>query len=141
MMSTQRRTRKKTINSRNIKHTIMSNEFSVKATIDLHEMDHDDIAELLDHAFRELSSSEKEDFMRLNLYEAADDDIEEYYLDNIYKGTEEEDDSLSPSSLENEQRCQLLADTLSAFACSRLQPTLPEALDLVKQMYNLMGWK
>lgn len=50
----------------------MSNEFSVKATIDLHEMDNDDIAELLDHAFRELSSSEKEDFMRLNLDDAAE---------------------------------------------------------------------
>jgi hypothetical protein len=118
----------------------MSNEFSVKATIDLHEMDHDDIAELLDHAFRELSSSEKEDFMRLNLDDAADEDIEEYYLNYIDKGTEE-DDSLNPSSLENEQRCLLLADTLSAFACTRLRPTLPEALDLVKQMYNFMGWK
>jgi hypothetical protein len=118
----------------------MSNEFTVKAIIDLHEMDHDDIADFLEHGFRELSSSEKEDFMRLNLDEAADDDIEEYYLNNIDKGTEE-DDSLSPSSLENEQRCLLLADTLSAFACSRLRPTLPEALDLVKQMYNFMGWK
>lgn len=119
----------------------MSNEFSVKATIDLHEMDHDDIAELLNNGFRELSSSEKEDFMRLNLDEASDFDIEQYYLDNIATGTEEEDDSLDPSSLENEQRCLLLADTLSAFACSRLRPTLPEALDLVKQMYNFMGWK
>ena len=53
--------------------------------------------------------------MRLNLYEADDDDIEEYYLDNIDKGMKEEDVSLSPSSLENEQRCLLLADTLSAF--------------------------
>lgn len=119
----------------------MSNEFTVKATIDLHEMDHDDIAELLDKGFSELSSSEKEDFMRLNLYEANNDDIEEYYLDNIDKGTKEEDDTLEPSSLENEQRCLLLADTLSAFACTRLRPTLPEALDLVKQMYNFMCWK
>lgn len=119
----------------------MSNEFTVKATIDLHEMDQEDLAELCDKCFSEMSSSEKEDFMRLNLFEADEDDIEEYYLDNIDKGTEKEDDSLSPSSLENEQRCLLLADTLSAFACSRLRPTLPEALDLVKQMYNFMGWK
>ncbi len=119
----------------------MSNEFTVKATIDLHEMDHDDIAELLNQGFRELNLSEKEDFMRLNLEDADNDDIEEYYLDNIATGTEEEDESLNPSSLENEQRCFLLADTLSAFACSRLRPTLSEAIDLVKQMYNFMGWK
>ena len=119
----------------------MSNEFTVKATIDLHEMDHDDIIELLDKGFSELSSSEKEDFMRLNLDRANNDDIEQYYLDNINPGTEEDKDILNPYSLENDQRCYLLADTLSAFACSRVRPTVTEALDLVKQMYNLMGWK
>lgn len=119
----------------------MSNEFTVKATIDLHEMDHDDIIELLDKGFSELSSSEKEDFMRLNLYRANNDDIEQCYLDNINPGTEEDKDILNPYSLENDQRCHLLADTLSAFAYSRVRPTITEAIDLVKQMYNLMGWK
>ena len=54
--------------------------------------------------------------MRLNLDEANNDDIEQYYLDNISSSTEEDDDSLDPCSLENDQRCLLLADTLSAFA-------------------------
>ena len=119
----------------------MSNEFTAKATIDLHEMDHDDIVELLGKCFDELSFAEKEDFMRLNLDEANNDDIEQYYLDNISSSTEEDDDSLDPCSLENDQRCLLLADTLSAFACSRFRPAITEAIDIVKQMYNFMGWK
>lgn len=86
----------------------MSNEFTAKATIDLHEMDHDDIVELLGKCFDELSFAEKEDFMRLNLDEANNDDIEQYYLDNISSSTEEDDDSLDPCSLENDQRCQPL---------------------------------
>ena len=106
----------------------MSNEFSVKATIDLHEMDHDDIVELLGKCFDELSFAEKEDFMRLNLDEANNDDIEQYYLDNRSSSTEEDDDSLEPCSLENDQR-------------SRLRPAITEAIDIVKQMYNFMGWK
>ena len=57
------------------------------------------------------------------------------------KDPEEDEYSNDPEELENDDRCRLLADTMWCFNCSRMRPTLSEAIETVKKMYAWMCWK
>ena len=94
--------------------------------------------------FDELPSRKQSEFIGENIG-SADDDIKEAYS-NIYdprtdKDPEEDEYSNDPEELENDDRCRLLADTMRCFNCSRVRPTLSEAIETVKKMYAWMCWK
>lgn len=95
--------------------------------------------------FDELPSHKQSEFIGENIGSADDDDIKEAYS-NIYdprtdKDPEEDEYSNDPEELENDDRCQLLADTMRCFNGSRVRPTLSEAIETVKEMYAWMCWK
>lgn len=95
--------------------------------------------------FDELPSRKQSDFIGANINSADDDDIKDAYNNisdpNSDDGSEEEMYSNDPAELENDDRCQLLADTMKCFNGSRVRPTLSEAIETVKEMYAWMSWK
>lgn len=115
--------------------------------IDLDSLSIDEIQELAERAYDELSLFDKADFIANHLSDANDSYIEDYYKDNICQGDDDneedyyEEDSFDPDTADDPSRCRMVAHTLRAYNHSRLLPTLEEAMRTVKQMYNYMGWK
>lgn len=110
--------------------------------IDMDSLDSDTLKEVCQQAFDAMYFDGREDFMRDNMSEADDLDIQDAYFANHGDEFDDDDeDCTEPDKLEDPQRCYLLAATLSAYARSRIRLTLPQAIDATKQMYQLMGWK
>ena len=102
--------------------------------------------ELLRKFYDELSNTDKASFIANRLEDANDSSIEDYYNDYIRKDDDnddddEEEDSFDPDTAEDPSRCWMMKQILRAFNRSRIEPTREEAMETVKQMYDLMGWK
>lgn len=116
---------------------------TININLDLAIMSSKDARRLVNRLFEKMSGYDKEEFINDNIAYASDDKIDEAYECNHYELLDDDDDEarIEPANLEDPQRCYLLADTLSAYSRSRLRPTLPEAVEATKQMYQLMNWK
>ena len=101
--------------------------------------------ELLRKFHDELSNTDKASFIANRLEDANDSSIEDYYNDYIRSDDDndddEEEDSFDPDTAEDPSRCWMMKQILRAFNRSRIEPTREEAMETVKQMYDLMGWK
>lgn len=114
--------------------------------IDFASLPSDVYHELVGRAYDELSFDQKARFIADRLEDAHDADIEDYYNDNIRRDDDDDDDdyeenSFDPDTAEDPARIRMVAHTLRAYNRSRLRPTLKEAMETVKQMYDYMGWK
>lgn len=118
--------------------------------IDLDFFTIDEIQKLAERAYDELSFTEKSNFIAKHLEDANDSYIEDYYKKHIRQNDDddngndeavEEEDSFDPNTAEDPARCWMMKQILRAFNRSRIEPTREEAMETVKQMYDLMGWK
>lgn len=115
--------------------------------IDFYSLPSDVFKELLGRFYDELSNTDKATFIADRLEDANESSIEDYYNDYIRQNDDEDDDddgeedSFDPDTAEDPARCWMMKQILRAFNRSRIEPTREEAMETVKQMYDLMGWK
>lgn len=114
--------------------------------IDFASLPSDIYKELVGRAYDEFCDTDKATFIADRLKDANESSIEDYYNDYIRQNDdndddEEEEDSFDPDTAEDPARCWMMKQILRAFNRSRIEPTREEAMETVKQMYDLMGWK
>lgn len=119
--------------------------------IDFASLPSDIYKELVGRAYDEFCDTDKATFIADRLKDANESSIEDYYNDYIRQNDDsddngndeavEEEDSFDPDTAEDPARCWMMKQILRAFNRSRIEPTREEAMETVKQMYDLMGWK